>query len=301
MTEVQALVREGRLTQALRTLPGPAAERETPPPWNGGGFSIQVANTRALRERAYRLVYGAYAGRGYEVASFAKQRLWFQFHHCNPDAITFLAERDGQDVATLTLVPDSELGLPADDIFPVAVADLRARGRRACEICSLAVAEHPGHDGRTALLHLFRFAYLSAAYLLKGTDLLACVMAHHGAFYRRTLLFDEVSAESVRSPKTGAHVRWARLDLALAPERYARHYGSQPGERNLHRFFVNEEVPGLLDWLRRQRRPLAFADLVYFGVEMSEVLKTAGPQARARLQDRYLLEDWEQLIARIPA
>lgn len=301
MIETQALLREGRLTQALRTLPGKASELETPPPWNGGGFRIQVANTRMLRERAYRLVYGAYAGRGYEVAPFAKQRLWFPFHHCNPDAITFLAERGGQDMATLTLVPDSELGLPADDIFPVAVADLRSRDRRACEICSLAVAELPEQDDRTVLLHLFRFAYLSAAYLLEGTDLVACVMAHHGAFYRRALLFDAVSPESVRSPKTGAPVRWARLDLALAPERYERHYGSQTGARNLHRFFVNEEVPSLLDWLSRQRRPLAFADLVYFGVEMSEVLKAAGPQARARLQDRYLLEDWEQLIARIPA
>lgn len=301
MIEAQAQFREGRLTQALRTLPGKSAEPEVLPPWNGGGFRIQVANTRALRERAYRLVYGAYAGRGYEVAPFAKQRLWFQFHHCNPDAITILAEYGDKDVATLTLVPDSELGLPAEDIFPAAVANLRSRGRRACEICSLAVAELPEQDGRTALLHLFRFAYLSAAYLLEGTDLIACVMAHHGAFYRRALLFDEVSTESVRSPKTGASVRWARLDLALAPERYERHYGSQSGERNLHRFFVNDEVPGLINWLRRQRRTLAFADLVYFGVEMSDVLKAAGPQARARLQDRYLLEDWEQLIARIPA
>lgn len=299
MIDVRTQEREGRLTKALRALP--CAEREEPPPWSGGGFRIQVANTRALRERAYRLVYGAYAARGYEVASSAKQRLWFHFHHCNPDAITFLAERNGQEVATLTLVPDSELGLPADDLFPEAITNLRARGRKACEICSLAVAELSEHDGRKALLHLFRFAYLSAAYLLEGADLVACVMAHHGAFYRRALLFDEVSAETVRSPKTGAHVRWARLDLARAPERYARHYGRQPGERNLHCFFVNDEVPGLLDWLRRQRRPLAFADLVYFGVEMSEVLKAAGPQARARLQDRYLLEDWEQLIARIPA
>lgn len=299
MIEAQVLQREGRLTQALRALP--CAEREAPLPWNGGGFRFQVANTRALRERAYRLVYGAYAGRGYEVAPFAKQQLWFQFHHCNPDAITFLAERGGQDVATLTLVPDSELGLPADDIFPAPIAELRARSRRVCEICSLAVAELSEHDGRTALLHLFRLAYLSAAYLLEGTDLAACVMAHHGGFYRRALLFDEVSTERVRSPKTGAHVRWARLDLAAAPERYERHYGSQSGDRNLHRFFVNDEMPGLLDWLRRQRRPLDFADLVYFGVEMSEVLKAAGPLARARLQDRYMLDDWEQLIARIPA
>jgi len=154
------------------------------------GWSVVVANTQPLREKAFKLVHDIYLGEGYALGPNRQSELWCTIHHLHPHTVTFLAVNAGQAVGTISIVPDSRLGLPADIIFPEQLAVLRTAGRQLCEIFSLGVAEEIDHSTIDLTMHLYRLVHLAATRLLHNTDIVASVMAHHAAFYSDFLLFD---------------------------------------------------------------------------------------------------------------
>ena len=202
--------------------------------------------------------------------------------------MVFLAEKEGRVTGSVTVVPDSPLGLPTDRIFPEPLAELRKAGRRLSEISSLVVTEEPGGIPPEPAMHLYRLAHLTAVHLLSGTDIVASVMAHHRDFYSRFLLFDEVSPEPRLSPKTGQKVTYARLNLETMEARYRERYGRAAGRRNLHRwFFQIEDEPATIEWLRNGWRPMTTEELYYFGAKKTNILSRAGHEAIALLEEEY--------------
>ncbi len=250
---------------------------------------IAVANTRHLRESAFRLIYDVYRSKGYDMRVGGESRLWCTIHSLHPDTVIFLAEISGKPVGSVSVIPDSRLGLPADLIFPGPLSSLRKAGRRLCEASSLVVIDSAEGSAIELPLHLYRLAYLASAHLLEGTDIVVSFMAHHAAFYSRFLLFDEVSPESRLSPKTGQQVRYGRLNLETMEGRYEKKYSHLSGRRNLFRWFFMDEdkKKELLDWLHRERRPMTLEELQYFGADKSDILSRAGSDAVAALMDCY--------------
>ncbi len=251
-------------------------------------WRILIANTRELRERVFRLVHDVYRKEGYELRYGRESGLWCTIHHLHPGTMMFLAEREGRDAGSVTVMPDSPLGLPTDRIFPEPLADLRKAGRRVSEISSLVVAEEPGGIPPELAMHLYRLAHLAGLHIQGSTDLIASVMAHHGDFYSRFLLFDDVSPESRVSPKTGQKVSYARLNLETMRERYRDRYERVSGRRNLYRwFFQNENQPAIVGWLRGGRRPMSTEELYYFGATRTNILARAGDDVIALLEAEY--------------
>jgi hypothetical protein len=249
-------------------------------------WTIVVANTQALREKAFRLVHEIYLGKGYALKASGASELWCTIHHLHPHTLTFLAVKAGKAAGTISIVPDSRLGLPADIIFPERLAILRKDGRRLSEIFSLGVDEGIAHSAIDLTMHLYRLVQLAATRLFHNTDIVASVMAHHAVFYSKILLFDEVSPESRQSPKTGEQVIFTRMNLETMESRYEDRYGRLKGKRNLHRwFFRNDEEQGMVDWIRRNRQPMTAGELNYFGAEKSHALAEAGSDAVALLMD----------------
>ena len=150
-------------------------------------WSIVVANTQALREKAFRLVHDIYLGKGYALRAGGVSDLWCTIHHLHPHTLTFLAMKAGQAAGTISIVPDSRLGLPADIIFPEQLAVLRKTGRRLSEIFSLGVYEGIDHSSVYLTMHLYRLVHLAATRLFHNNDIVASVMAHHAAFYSKIL------------------------------------------------------------------------------------------------------------------
>jgi hypothetical protein len=166
--------------------------------------------------------------------------------------VTFLAVKAREAAGTVSIVPDSRLGLPADAVFPERLASLRKAGRRLSEIFSLSVNDAIAHSSVYLTMHLYRFVHLAATRLFHNTDIVASVMAHHAAFYSNVLLFDEVSPDSRQSPKTGEQVVFTRMNLETMERRYAERYSRLKSKRNLHRwFFQNEEAKTMVNWIRR--------------------------------------------------
>ena len=253
-------------------------------------WRIVVANTRELREKAFRLVYDVYIREGYDLRYGRESGLWCTIHHLHPDTTIFLAEKEGRLAGSVTVMPDSRLGLPTDRIFPEPLADLRKAGRRLSEISSLVVTEEPEGIPPELAMHLYRLAHLASLNLLKSTDIVASVMARHRDFYSRFLLFDEVSEAPRLSPKTGEQVSYARLNLETMKERYEQRYARAKGRRNLYRwFFQNEDEPDMVDWLRRSRSPMTTEDLYYFGAQKTNILAKAGHDVIALLEEEYRL------------
>ncbi|HUH65530.1 MAG TPA: hypothetical protein VLZ07_03770 [Syntrophales bacterium] len=247
-------------------------------------WSIVVANTQALREKAFRLVHDIYLGKGYALRSSGE--LWCTIHHLHPYTLTFLATKAGQAAGTISIVPDSRLGLPADIIFPEQLAVLRKAGRQLSEIFSLGVNDEIAHIAVDLTMHLYRLVHLAATHLFHNTDIVASVMAHHAAFYSKMLLFDEVSPESRQSPKTGEQVVFTRMNLETMESRYAARYSRLKGKRNLFRwFFQNEEAETMVDWIRRNRKPMTTDELNYFGARKANALSDAGSDTVAVLMD----------------
>ena len=251
-------------------------------------WSIVVANTQPLREKAFKLVHDIYLGKGFALVPNLRSGLWCTIHHLHPHTLTFLALKAGQAAGTVSIVPDSRLRLPADIIFPERLAVLRKAGLRLSEIFSLGVSDEIAHSAVDLTMHLYRLVHLAANRLFHNTDIVASVMTHHAAFYSNFLLFDEVSPDSRQSPKTGEHVVFTRISLETMEHRYAERYSRLKGKRNLHRwFFQNEEAEILVDWIRRNRQPMTADELNYFGAEKSHALSEAGSDSVAVLIEYY--------------
>jgi hypothetical protein len=253
-------------------------------------WRIVVANTRELREKAFRLVYDVYIREGYDLRFGRESGLWCTIHHLHPETTIFLAEKEGRLAGSVTVIPDSRLGLPTDRIFPEPLSDLRKAGRGLSEISSLVVTEDPGGIPPELAMHLYRLAHLVSLRMLKSTDIVASVMAHHRDFYSRFLLFDEVSEAPRLSPKTDQQVSYVRLNLETMKERYEERYARATGRRNLYRwFFQNEDEPAIVDWLRRSHSPMTTEDLYYFGAQKTNILAKAGHDVIAILEEEYRL------------
>lgn len=252
-------------------------------------WHIVVANTGPLREKAFKLIYDVYLGKEYDLQVGRESGLWITIQSLHPDTLMFLAEKNGQPGGTVSVVPDSRLGLPSDLIFPEQLASLRAAGRRLCEISSLVVVKGMAGSAIELPLHLYKLAHFTSARLLNGTDMVASFMAHHAAFYSRFLLFDEISPDSRLSPKTGQQVRYGRLNMETMKVRYEKRFAHLSGKRNLYRwFFMSAEEEGIiLEWLHRNRRPMTSEELHYFGACKSNILSAAGPDAVAILMAYY--------------
>jgi hypothetical protein len=262
-------------------------------------FRILVANTRELRADAWGLVYRSYLARGYMAESELGMRILSQ--DALPEASTFLAQQvpDWRATATLTVVPDTPLGLPMDSLYRRELDLLRGAGRKPCEIAKLVMGE-AGDDEEAKpdvelLLALFRVAYLTARYLEGCTDFVVTVNPHHEKYYRRLMRFERMGEPHSYGAVAGAVAVPMRLDLLSVEAAYRSKAELKPTARRFYGYFLDEEQrPALLAWLRRERRPMSEADLRHFFVERTGLLRELGPEQRMYLQGCYLTYDLEE-------
>jgi len=102
-----------------------------------------VACSTDTLEQAFRLVHDQYVARGYMRPEPSSWRL--SVHHALPTTKVFVARDQHRVVGTMTLVPDSPLGLPLDELYGSEVTALRNEGRYVTEVSGLAIAHRNGH------------------------------------------------------------------------------------------------------------------------------------------------------------
>ncbi len=220
---------------------------------SNGRCNVRVAATIEERKRIWTMVYQVYARSGY--AKPDEGGLWYSKYDAIPNAYPLMVERDKELLASLTVLPDSEIGLAADILYKREIDALRQAGRHPCEIISMASKEKNLRHGAEIVKHIFKLGYLVASRILQCTDFLITVNPRHARFYERTLLMERLGKVREYGKVGGAPAVLMRLDLKTAEDRYRTRYGDRDG--SFYRFFVDQETePGWIALLKSQHRAL---------------------------------------------
>ncbi len=233
---------------------------------SGERFRFRVACDMASRERVFRFAHEIYSG-----VSLAQDDdgMVVSPHDAGPETFTLLAEsEDGTILGTVSLVFDSERGLPCDEIYWQETGALRSQGRAMAEVTRLALRKDPDAS-REILLRLFNLIYVYATRVRGYTDFVIEVHPRHVKYYERALGFRTEGGEQKCPRVGGAPAVLARLDLAL-PKREVRRIGGLGDavkERTLYRhFWYTDREPGLARAMAAAWRPMPEHEARYFGI-----------------------------------
>ena len=249
-------------------------------------IAVRPAASRAGLEEAFRLVYRSYLARGYVAAYPSEIRL--TIHNALPETITFVGTLRREVVATVTLVPDSGLGLPMDAIYREELNALRREGRRLCEVSMLADRRIEIKRTLPMLIALMKLVFDYATEVLRHTDLCITINPRHDAFYKRYLRFTDLASERSYPSVQGHPALGRRLDLVNAKE-------AVKGMAFLgHTFFENRTPRDLFD----RRYIMSCDDLDYFFVKLTRTFQEAPHDAIEFLKTRRPDCPWNRWLKR---
>ena|SRR5689334_14730652 len=146
-----------------------------------------LAITRSELDAASRLVHRCYVERGYVQPSADGRHV--SPYLAMPSAAIFVARVQDEVVATVSLLEDSELQLPCDEIYPAEMGVLRAAGLRVAEVSALAVSEAHRSVALDAMRSLIRVVGVYGRDLAGVDHLCIAVHPRHAAFYESRLRF----------------------------------------------------------------------------------------------------------------
>lgn len=97
-----------------------------------------IVRTRKELEQSFSLVYQEYIRRRY-IPKHYKSKLRLSLYNAVPSTTTFVVKQANKVVATVTIIPDSPLGLPMDKIYKKELDGLRKKGQRVSEVSQLSI------------------------------------------------------------------------------------------------------------------------------------------------------------------
>lgn len=194
-------------------------------------FKIRLAHSEERISHTSLLVKRMYLKRGYDVPGMYKM----------PDRITLMASENDVVVGTITLGVDTGKGLLADENYKHEVDQLRAEGRKVCELTKFAVDQTRG--SKRVLAALFHIAYIYGRVLQKQTDVVIEVTPKHALFYKRMLGFEQMGLERQNSRVNTMGVL-LRLEIEYV-DRQIELWGGKAdqaqGERSLYPYFFTKD------------------------------------------------------------
>lgn len=248
-------------------------------------IEFRVARTRTELEKAYSLVYKEYLKKGF--TSENPYGLRFSFYNALPETTTLIAIKDNSEIlATATIISDTALGLPMDDIFGTEIEHLRSYRKKICEITMLAVdTELLKHNFTTlpfnSSLYIFSFFKVIFDYVqhIIGSDIMCAAVHPHRKNIFDHLLFQDIGTEKPYYNANGAPAIAKYLDVHSVAERF-----SQPGKERLYKIFVLQQTD-----VSQFEEPLKFTlgDLLYFFAVKSDILNTISPSKLEYIRSCY--------------
>ncbi len=236
-------------------------------------ITYRLARSPEELEQCYRLVYEEYLERGY--VNEHPSRMRFTLHNCLPETVTFVALYREAVIATATLIPDSPLGLPMDDLYRHELKALRREGLRLCEISMLASNTAVFPPGTSLMLnakkmflifYLFKHIYDYTHHMLDLDAICIAVNPKHNLTYEY-LLFEDLGGLKRYAKVNGAPALGKYLRLATVKDRVKAREGAA-----LQKMFLSECVdPSRFT----EKVRLTSESLRYFFVEKLPLLQSA--------------------------
>ncbi len=226
----------------------------------GDAYSARWAYTEKERLACWHFVYEEYLAKGYTDPQELEYR--YTLHDALPDTATFWVAVHGAMQGTVTVFPDSPLGLPADELYQQELDMLRRAGGRPVEVGRLVIG--PAHRNDLAvLIGLFDALSLYARRLLHATHLVLTVNPSHAKYYERMLLCDRIGEAKSMASVRGAPAVLLTLDttLEVAMRAHMSDGGPKPekyrGGRNFYSYLCGraEEDRRVEQMVRWRRKP----------------------------------------------
>jgi hypothetical protein len=245
-------------------------------------YQLEVAGTIAQRLRVWSLVYHDYRDKNFIPEN--DDELYYSVYDALPHTTSFLITCDGADVGTLTVIFDSPLGLPADEIYHEELDDLRRQGRRLAEIVSLVNQIGNPREGLEVLWRLFQLSSILYALIMNYNDCVITVHPHHQHFYEKILLFQQIGSLKACPKVSDAPAVLLNLTLDKVINGFHGVYGKRGQE--FYQSMFNEESKILQDSIIRQRQPLSYRDFHRYFLNRSQIFKK-GPATSSILSLYY--------------
>jgi len=248
-------------------------------------IEYKAASSREELEGAYSLVYREYLRRGYVKESGTG--LKFSIYNALPDTTTFVAVVDNKVISTATLIPDSPLGLPMDEIYHRELESFRRNKKKLCEISMLASDTELFVNGISLMLnskkmflifYLFKTVFDYAIRVLKLDYICITINPKHALTYD-FLLFKDLGGLKRYNNANGAPAIGKYLDLNSV-ENECR----EKKKEGLYRMFFLKKIP---PEKYNCKIKLSEEDLRYFFIEKSDIFKNASPAQMEYIKSCY--------------
>lgn len=233
----------------------------------------RVARSKEELESAYGLVYKEYLKRGYAKKNDSGLKL--SIYNALPQTTTFVSILKKEVFSTATLIPDSPLGLPMDEIYLEELNVLRRQNKRLCEISMLASDTEIFGSGISLMLnskkmffifYLFKIIFDYARDILKADCICITVNPKHSLTYE-FLLFKDLGGLKTYNNANAAPAIAKYLDLNSVEEDCR--IGNKEG---LYKMFIKDTTSP-----DRFHGKLFFTekDLNYFFMDRTDIFKNA--------------------------
>jgi hypothetical protein len=155
-------------------------------------IEYRIATCQEEREAAFRLVYQSYLEAGLGQPNRYNMRV--TPYHLLPSTEVFVAVLGDETIFTVSLIGDSQLGLPMENVYAQEVHRRRDQGLRVGEVSCLADRRSKYRQCFPVFLRLCRLTAQHA--WLQGLDqLLVAVHPRHARFYQRFMDFEPIGPE----------------------------------------------------------------------------------------------------------
>jgi hypothetical protein len=247
----------------------------------GGQCEVHVANQLILRQKAYELIHDLYLQMG--IVRKKDSDLWLSIYDALPNSVTFVAEDDqGCSAGTLTVVFDSPIGLPADELYKKEIDEIRNSGRQICEFVSLGISNRAKNPIKI-LASLIYCAYLHAWSENNSRELIITIHSRFEKFYCRRIFFEKIGPKRNYAKVNGAPTVLLKLSLKEVIRL-----------RQTHRIFPFNIMPfsdqldlELAKRIENQVQPMSVEEFYTFFIEKTDTWEKSLPQQKEFIKSIY--------------
>lgn len=206
---------------------------------------LKQAETTDEITQALNLVYQSYIDLDYMDPNEAQLRL--TKYNILPTTIILIAKYNDEVVGTLSIIPDSALGIPSELTFNID--NYRNNNIHIAEISSLAIKKGFRKQRGKLLLPLCKLMYLFCTEILKLDGIIVSTLPDVEPFYTDILLFEK---NKTHSTTPNNYAKGASTTCCFLPlnentvKDYKKTYGKKTKEFNLHHFFVESVTENII-------------------------------------------------------